>query len=234
MWEHACRIVKPSVAGVCRSYFVKGSAPKRFKLSGSAFVITRVPFPVLLTCAHVVTDGLGHPYNDLVFACNFDAEGPHQSSCRILNLNLDEDLALLEGGPEIRGPAITFNDGPLLPMGSAVAAIGFPLQSRPEISVDGSGSQSIDIRLAVGVVSGNNAFVRLPQTPHTVLDLKHYELNLSAYGGISGGPLFSQDGQIVGVMRGTKFDDHQTSSAYSWANRTPEIISYVRRTEIVA
>ena len=142
MWEHACRIVKPSIAGVCRSYFVKGSAPKRFKLSGSAFVITREPSPVLLTCAHVVADGLGHPYGGLVFACNFDGEGAHQSDCRILDLNFDEDLALLEAGPEIRGPAVTFHDGPLLPMGSAVAAIGFPLQSRPESSVDGSGSQT--------------------------------------------------------------------------------------------
>jgi len=139
MWEIASARIRNSVAAIMRPYRIQSTGQRGYRAAGSAFQIACEGLPTLLTCAHVVADGHCRPFDDLELGCNFGSKGPHLLGARVLKIKPELDLAILETGTELQGQPVDFRDRALLlPMGTAVAAIGFPTQSEPEEYVDGS------------------------------------------------------------------------------------------------
>jgi hypothetical protein len=100
---------------------------------------------------------------------------------------------------------------------TAIASLGFPIPETPKFT-ESRGNLRINLRLAAGFISANefSGFVAQDYDwpPH---DLLHYELYMLSYRGISGGPLFNIDGQVVGLIRGGQ-------EAYTYALRNSEVL----------
>jgi serine protease Do len=118
----------------------------------------------------------------------------------IVALDADHDLALLK----IKGdplPALTLGSGALVPDGTSIAVTGFPIGS----------ILGIYPVTHVGIVSAITP-IRVPQPNAQLLDSQMilrnpfdvYQLDLTAFPGNSGSPLYdARTGKVVGILNST-------------------------------
>lgn len=224
MWERACGRLEGSVHAVITKSLCEheGISVPCWYTIGTAFAISLEPIPTFLTNAHVVTDDDGIVREDLALVL-FPPPGKGIADASVRILEKELDVAVLEGCEEAkRVKPVTFSGNAVEPMGVPVASLGFPIPDLPTTTASGEGSLRLNRRLATGFLSNVNHFEQFPDFPWARSDLPHYELNMLAYGGISGGPLFNLDGIVVGMNRGSASVGGQVV-AYSFALRNMEV-----------
>jgi S1-C subfamily serine protease len=220
-WETACERMTNSVHAVISKRIVKGNP--LWITSGTAFLISLDPYPILVTNAHLVADKNRNLRPEIALGV-FSYPSAAAAGLRVRVFAPELDLAILRASPEAAiGKVVTFSDRAPLPRGAPVASLGFPIPAAPRLRESG-GSLSINLRLATGFISSSDhtglSFDDAPWTPN---DLPYYELNMLSYPGISGGPLFNLDGTIVGVSRGSRTYNQQIA-AYAYALRNREVL----------
>lgn len=221
MWENACEVTKHSVYAIVRKLQVEGHTV--WHTAGSAFLIGHKPFPTFLTNAHVVADEQPKVHPDLALVALRPAA---VLGLRVRELIPKLDLAVLDGSlQEPPGKPVVFARKEPLPAGRAIAGFGFPIPAGPVLK-GGRGHLTVERRLATGYVSSPETAARFEDASWTPDDLLHYELNMLAYPGISGGPIVDVSGNVVGVNRGSRIHGQQVA-AYSYALRNQEILTYL-------
>jgi hypothetical protein len=227
MWSPAYARIRPSVAALVLKHERK--KPRiEWRVAGTAIFLGRSPLPTFLTCAHVLLDG--HHQQRGEFTCLTWEAGSKTVplGVRVEHVFPEIDAAVFVTGHEVFGSPASFSERDLR-LGASVAALGVPLPNEPELHADGGGTVNVQLRLTTGFVSSSDALARLPETRYTSPDLEHYELNMFAYPGISGGPLFDISGFVVGMMRGTRLARSEVVAPYSYADRNRELLSVLRQ-----
>jgi S1-C subfamily serine protease len=109
----------------------------------------------------------------------------HQSSARVVNLQPENDLAVLKADslPDDLQAATMRSTGDVMP-GDQVVAMGFPFGIGPSVSG--------------GVVSGLKREFRDPDGKKVLTNLIQFDA--AANPGNSGGPLVTMDGHVVGIV----------------------------------
>lgn len=229
MWQDACESINQSVAVIVRKTVDK-KGDDVWRTVGTAFQISNKPLPTFLTCAHVLLDGHGRDRWEHVLISGFGTTRCLPAGIRIEHTSLELDAVVFVSGNEANCKSVSGFSSTVLTMGNPVAAIGFPLPKQPEL-YEKSGSLHVNMRFSAGYISSHEASARLDKTLYTLLDLKHYEMNMFCYPGLSGGPLFDLEANIVGMVRGTALvtGNHEwsTAAAYSYADRSVEIIDFL-------
>jgi S1-C subfamily serine protease len=133
---------------------------------------------VILTNLHVVKNA---PRVEVVF------DDGTQSDAVVTRIQPENDLAVLRAltVPDDLPPATLRSTRHLQP-GDEVAAVGFPFGVGPSLSS--------------GVVSGLRREFRSPQGKRVLTNLIQFDA--AANPGNSGGPLFTMDGEVVGIVTG--------------------------------
>jgi S1-C subfamily serine protease len=214
-WEIACERMMNSIHAVISESVFEGIP--RWRTLGTAFLISLNPYPILITNAHVVADKTRNLRQGLALTV-FGYPSAAVAGLRVQVFAPELDLAVLRASPEAAiGKVVTFSNKVPLPRGAAIASLGFPIPETPKFT-ESRGNLRINLRLAAGFISANefSGFVAQDYDwpPH---DLLHYELYMLSYRGISGGPLFNIDGQVVGLIRGGQ-------EAYTYALRNSEVL----------
>ena len=226
MWQSPCAVVSRSVAIILQQKTNSAGKPE-VRVLGTAFLIANDPMPTFLTCAHVMLDGHQRPRGTCVVAFGNAAGGPVITEAVVDQVAPELDAMTFVARSSAAGSAVTFNPRPAAPMGAPVAVIGAPLPEAPTVYADGNSSLDIQLRLSAGWVSSSEAMVRLPDTLYTNPELRHYELNLHAFPGISGGPVFDSGGQVIGMVRGTRLAPGKVVAPYAYADRTSELLRFL-------
>ena len=216
------QVLDASVHALVRNREPLEDQPPLWEVIGSAFCISRDPNPTFLTCAHVVALAPEHHYDRLALTVLAPGGAAAGVSIRVLFPELD--IALLESSPEglAAEPAPIWN-GPPPEIGLSVGALGFPLPEAPKLSPTG-GSLDIHERLATGHLSGLTAIGEMKEWRFAKPTLTHLESTFHSYGGMSGGPLFTTEGHVIGVCRGgRRYADGIAS--FSLAVPMPDILA---------
>ncbi|MGB7934338.1 MAG: serine protease [Gammaproteobacteria bacterium] len=232
MWQNAVKINEVSVGALIRE--CKGKRGEySWRTVGTAFRIKSLPHPTFLTCAHVLVNGHGIEIGKHALVSGFpfiSSNQPMIAGVRIEKISLDIDAAIFICGNEASGTPIQGMNNTILPRGTPVASIGFPIPAKP-IKTEKGGHFSVNQRFAAGFISSHESHARLVDTPYTRLDLLHYEMNMFCYPGLSGAPLFNLDGLVVGMVRGTALMENEKTSPvvvnYSFADRSDELLEFL-------
>ena len=135
---------------------------------GSGFLL---PSGMIATAAHVVDGAVAVAVTD----------GKTTSSAVIVGYDAARDLALLRPASKIPGRPLSF-DTRALPVGSSVAALGYPLNQ--------------PLTLTTGTVSGLDRTIPIDGTARRDL----IETDASINPGNSGGPLITTSGSVAGLV----------------------------------
>lgn len=159
------------------------------KSSGTGFAITSNG--IIVTCNHVIEDadkivvrGVNNDFN-LVY------------TAKIISVDKNNDLALIQ----IDDPLFkTISNIPYLisektiDVGSNVFALGYPLRS----------SMGDEIKLTNGIISSKSGFKG---------DITTYQISVPVQPGNSGGPLFDDNGNLVGIVNARHLQAENASYA---------------------
>jgi len=187
--------VRPAIVAV-GSYQLRRTPPSHYL--GTGFVVGDGRF--CLTNAHVVAPVVEGKEGDTVlslFAAN--GEGASRRGARLVGHDDDHDLALLAfDGPPL--PALTLGDSHAVREGEAVAITGFPIGM--VLGLHPATHRGI---VAAIVPITDPALSSRALTAHTLRQLRDpfpiFQLDLTAYPGNSGSPLYrAADGAVVGVI----------------------------------
>lgn len=197
-WVEAAASVRRSVHSVWASRSALDGMTA-FAPVGTGFVIGVDSLGAsVLTNAHVATSADGTPLRRLSVLVMTDT-GSVLHGARLLASDRARDLALLGVADTTLVPVRWASER--IPMGTPVATIGFGL---PEGGiVDTAGAQvvtrfTVTARFTAGYSSTYRTLT--PGDPATNV----LEVDLFLFPGVSGGPTFTQDGQVVGVNRGVQ------------------------------
>jgi S1-C subfamily serine protease len=170
----AAEVIAPSVVKVHGMGFEKDQEEEIERGVGSGVVI--VDNGTILTNLHVVQ---GADRIKVEFADGLVSEA------RIVSLQPEHDLAVLRAKsiPDDLVAATMRSTGDLAP-GDRVVAVGFPFGIGPSVSA--------------GVVSGLKREFRSPEGKRVLTNLIQFDA--AANPGNSGGPLVTQDGEVVGIV----------------------------------
>ncbi|MFH1562243.1 MAG: serine protease [Nitrospirota bacterium] len=141
---------------------------------GTGFIVSETGY--ILTCAHVIDKGIGSLQVQI-------GNSPWQEA-DVVRVDKDYDIAILKLRtipPNLPKPVI-LGDSRNVKQGDRVAVMGYPLRNTTPVYSSG------DIRKI------DNTETYVTKNP-TIL----FEFNAQADFGSSGGPLFSQDGKIIGI-----------------------------------
>lgn len=228
MWQKACELVKPSIAVIIRK--TVNDDRLTWRTVGTAFQISDYPQPTFMTCAHVLVNGHGKENFEHAIFSSFGKTDGSSRGIKITHISLDLDIAIFVSDEGAKCKNILGFSDSVLEMGTSIAAIGFPNPKSPELFDQSGGRLQLRMRFSAGYISSNDTTIRLPQTLYTLLDLKHYEMNMFSYPGLSGAPVFDLEGNIFGMVRGTDLTEvgqqYSTASCYSYANRSIELYEY--------
>ena len=177
MWQKACELVKPSIAAIVRKS-TNNEGRETWRTVGTAFQISDYPQPTFMTCAHVLVDGHGREnFDHAIFAAFGNADGSARGiNITHVSLQLDAIIFVSDAGAIRKN--VSFSSDSILEMGTPIAAIGFPNPKKPQLKETSGGSLNIKMRFSSGYISSNSVSIKLPQTPYTRHDLKHYEMNV--------------------------------------------------------
>jgi S1-C subfamily serine protease len=230
MWRNACKRLYYSIHAVLLKTSRSGNTPLSWHTNGSCFRIKNEPEPLFITSAHVVLDEDNRPYDENDIALVLFLPGKRAAPCSVQIIFIEEssDIAVLRAAKEAQDtvPAL-FSEPCILEIGSAVASIGFPIPPPPETHL-GGGRLKVIRRLSTGFISSADISVNFNQATE---NLKHYEINMLTYPGISGAPVFDIHGLVVGINRGGLLVG-QSYTAYAYAIRSPEIFACLRQNKI--
>lgn len=154
----------------------------------------------VLTNYHAVPQGIANENREKLVAIVAHGRRYRDRTAEIVALDPEHDLALLK----IKGeplPALTLGSGALVPDGTSIAVTGFPIGS----------VLGIYPVTHVGIVSAITP-IRIPQANSQMLDSQMilrnpfdvYQLDLTAFPGNSGSPLYeAKTGRVVGILNST-------------------------------
>ena len=195
-WVTGAAAVRPSV------HSIWASRPALEGLTAFAPVGTGFTVAVdsigasVLTNAHVVADTAGEPLRRLSVLVQTDT-GSILFLPEVVALDRQRDLALLRIGDTTAVPVQWRTDR--VPMGTPVATIGYGL---PEGGIVDTADARVTTRYTVArrFTAGYASAYRTltPGDPSTNV----LELDLFLFPGVSGGPMFTRDGRVLGVNRG--------------------------------
>lgn len=251
MWQAAVDELWESVALVASSRVAEVHGQTiRFPIPlGSAFRLGGGEHPLFLTAMHVLAEK-DLPFEPLEGEVAIDENGgdvrqfagvethreelglvsktgkiqrgdvaPVSAGVEVRETDEDRDLALLAASPSgAELEPVQFAGDDWVETGVPTAALGYPLQEGPELGHQGGGQMTIKRRFAGGWMSGMSS-----QEAPSGEEFPHYEVDIRAYPGVSGAPLFNTAGQVIGLMRRTKM--HGTAAVYGYAVRNDEIFS---------
>jgi hypothetical protein len=231
MWRAAYKKILYSVHAVLLETPRSATQPRYWQTIGTSFAIKGRPNPLLITNAHVVCAPNGTPYDQkrLVLAAIMPESKAGIAGVAIKSIEKNIDIAVFEVSKEAFDimPAV-FAKPVVLEIGTAVASVGFPIPPKPKLR-PGGGSLDIIKRLATGYISIHDS---KPEFDRETRELKHYEINMLSYPGLSGAPVFDINGFVVGMNRGNILVGGGNVAAYAYAIRGTEIIEYLKRNNI--
>ncbi len=234
MWQKASKRIIYSVHAIVLEIPRSGSQARSFYTIGTSFSIRAKPKTLFITNAHVICEKNGKPRDEkrLVLATFLPQIKAAVCGIGILFIDLTLDIAVFRASKEAADvvPAV-FAKPTILEMGTAVASLGFPIPPSPKLR-PGGGNLIVTKRLATGFISQNDAQIELDRDTG---QLKHYEINMLSYPGLSGAPVFDVNGLVVGINRGTlKYRDNIASyiASYAYAVRSPEIIECLEKNKV--
>ncbi|MFK7906945.1 MAG: S1C family serine protease [Chitinophagales bacterium] len=169
--------------------------------TGSAIAISQSGY--IITNHHVVA---GHDYIELMIP-----NSRYRKAYRAVVVAMDEetDLALLKIDD------VNFRGLPKIPyhfryresdVGEDVFTLGFPMVE----------SMGWDIKLGDGLISSRKGYKDDPKT---------YQISVPVNPGNSGGPLFSKDGELVGIIKAK----HSKADNASYAVKTSNVLSLITK-----
>jgi S1-C subfamily serine protease len=174
-----------------------------------------------LTAAHVVHDDLDNLRQQLSVLIHLGGQSDDVAAATILAIDRDLDLAVLRVKLSVLPPQVSFAGRESIDMGSPAASIGYPI---PVSSFeDHAAEYKLTRRFSGGFISGTEARYKLWQKGS---DATVYEANLLAYHGNSGGPLFDDQGRVIGLAQGTLLHRGNVA-AFSLAVRNNEILPFL-------
>lgn len=154
----------PAIVAIGDNQGLHGSG---FRIEGSRLIVT---------AAHVVNSLTGNP---------FVAWEGHHLTARLVRVNADSDLALLELSDDAPMPGLTLAKSAVPPMpGEWIIVLGCPFGARSTATV--------------GIVSATPGAVLEPAELRTRM-----QLNAAVNPGNSGGPVLNLEGFVVGVANAT-------------------------------
>lgn len=231
MWRAAYKKILYSVHAVLLETPRSATQPRYWQTIGTSFAIKGRPNPLLITNAHVVCAPNGTPYDQkrLALAAMMPENKARVAGVAIISIAKNIDIAVLEASKEALDivPA-AFAQPVVLDIGTSVASVGFPIPPAPKLR-PGGGSLDVIKRLATGYISSCDT---KPEFDQETTGLKHYEINMLSYPGLSGAPVFDINGSVVGMNRGNIAFGEGNVAAYAYAIRGIEIIEYLGRNNI--
>lgn len=170
--SRAYEIVRPSIVHVRW----RGADPDDDRDVGAGTGVVIVDDGTILTNLHVVA---GADRIEVTFADGTESEA------ELVSVQPDQDLAVIRATalPDDLVPATLRSTGDLR-IGDRVVAVGFPFGIGPSLSS--------------GVISGLQREYRSPEGDRLLTDLIQFDA--AANPGNSGGPLVTEDGQVVGIV----------------------------------
>ncbi|MEF7613986.1 trypsin-like peptidase domain-containing protein [Aquincola sp. MAHUQ-54] len=172
----AAEIVRPSVVRVVGLSSASEAEAKDDDEGGVGSGVVITDRGVILTNLHVVA---GSRRIKVTFADGMEADAS------VINVQPENDLAVLQASklPDDLTPATMRSTGDLRP-GDRVTAVGFPFGIGPSVSH--------------GVVSGLKREFRSPEGKQVLTNLIQFDA--AANPGNSGGPLVTDEGEVVGIV----------------------------------
>ncbi len=144
----------------------------------------------ILTNHHIISDA------SLIFVKGVNGDFSSRYKCDLILSDERNDLALLkitEGSVKMINPPFVFKRGSM-DVGSEVFVLGYPLRS----------SMGDEIKLTNGIVSSRTGFQG---------DITTYQLTVPVQPGNSGGPLFSEEGELAGIISSKHVEAENASYA---------------------
>jgi serine protease Do len=160
----------------------------------------------ILTAQHVIDSG--HNLRARI------GDGRYSVSVRIVAQDKDQDLALLETAEAKNLPVAALGDSRGVQPGVPIALIGYPIPDA--FAGEGLG------RMA-SIYVGHVASVRDAGTPNAAI-----ELDLPIVPGESGGPVFTEDGKVVGIAESRFDEEHAIGFATPTEVITPFLAAHHR------
>jgi serine protease DegQ len=172
----AAAVVRPSVVRVLGLSGEDESSDKDSDERGTGSGVVITERGIILTNLHVVA---GAKRIKVIFADGLE------SDATLINIQPENDLAVLQAKklPDDLAPATMRSTGDLRP-GDRVTAVGFPFGIGPSVSH--------------GVVSGMRREFRSPEGKRLLTNLIQFDA--AANPGNSGGPLVTDEGEVVGIV----------------------------------
>jgi len=231
MWQKGCEQMLYSVGAILLKTPAAGNQPMRWNTIGTSFMIKGKPDLFFITNTHVICNKDGKDYNEKDLALVTFLPGPRAAICGIKIEFVEKglDIAVLSSSKEGEdAKPVLFAKPSVLGMGSSVASIGFPIPPAPKTIDSKRGSLTVVKRLSTGFISSIDF---RPNLGPAVADLGHYEINMLAYPGLSGAPVFDINGLVIGLNRGgLKY--YGNFAAYACAVRSAEIIACLKEHNI--
>lgn len=193
-WTGAAERVRPSVHSVWGSKPALGGELTAFGPVGTAFAVSSRG--LLLTGAHVIarTDGVLVPRLHVLVQTD---TGAVLHPATVVSRDMARDLALLEVADTTLVP-VRWGVG-TTPMGAAVATIGYGL---PEGGVVDTAQSEVLSRYTVfrRFTAGYSSGYRTLEAGDPSTNI--LEVDMFLFPGVSGGPMFDRDGNVLGVNQG--------------------------------
>lgn len=196
-WVTGAAAVRPSVHSVWGTLPALEGRASAFSPLGTGFVLyTDSAGASLLTNAHVVADVSWalHPRVSVLVQSD---TGAVLLPVLVAALDTLRDLALLRVPDTTLVPAGWESER--VPMGTAVATIGFGL---PEGGIVDTAEARVTTRFTVTprLTTGYSSAYRTLRPGESASNV--LEMDLPLFPGVSGGPLFTREGRVIGVNRG--------------------------------
>jgi S1-C subfamily serine protease len=223
VFQQVCETVKECVYGVV---FSTPLADKRTNFSlGTGFMIAP---GVLATCAHIVhmECNTGRPTHQTFQVIRAPDIGQALETAQLIAEDVDKDIALLRIEHPRSTQSLTLEPN-ILGIGTSCGSLGFPLSV-----ISPTGQFLLLLRFQGASISAHN-IENLPAGG----TWEYYETDCLMYNGSSGCPIFTPNGQVIGMQSKVRTPEQTPQSptdrfAISICVISPQIIAFARNNRI--